>query len=137
MNRPCSRNRLAWTPIAASLALSGCVGERAGGTLAIEVDSSKAVSVLSTVNELAQKCWFRSGDREFRHLALIPELDTRIGNPRLLVVERGKSTGLPKLVIEATGDPVKVTTYGPLASESVSSRINKDVAAWTTGKSAC
>jgi len=137
VNHICGRNRLVWTPIAATLALSGCVGERAGGALAIEVDSSKAVTVLSTVNELAQKCWFRSGDREFRHLALIPELDTRIGNPRLLVVERGKSTGLPKLVIEATGDPVKVTTYGPLASERVSSRINNDVAAWTAGKSAC
>jgi len=131
------RNRFAWTPIAAAMALSGCVGERAGGTLAIEVDSSKGVTVLSTVNELAQKCWFRSGDREFRHLAVIPELDTRIGNPRLLVVERGKSTGLPKLVIEATGDPVKITTYGPLASAPVSARINDDVAAWTAGKSSC
>ena len=137
MNHIRVRNRLAWTPIAAALALSSCVGERAGGALAIEVDSSRAVTVLSTVNELAQKCWFRSGDREFRDLALIPELDTRIGNPRLLVVERGKSTGLPKLVIEATGDPVKVTTYGPLSSERVSSRINSDVAAWTAGKSAC
>lgn len=137
MNHTGIRNRFAWTPIAAAMALSGCVGERAGGTLAIEVDSSKGVTVLSTVNELAQKCWFRSGDREFRHLAVIPELDTRIGNPRLLVVERGKSTGLPKLVIEATGDPVKITTYGPLASAPVSARINDDVAAWTAGKSSC
>ena len=123
--------------LAASLLVAGCTGERAGGVLNIEITADKSVEALSVINENAQKCWFRSGDRAFRGLAVIPELDTRIGNPRLLVVERGKSTGLPKLVIEATGDPVKVTTYGPLASERVSSRINNDVAAWTAGKSDC
>ncbi len=117
--------------------MTGCVGERPGGSLIVEVDSSKAVAVLSTVNENAQKCWMKSGDRAFRQLAVIPELDTRIGNPRLLVVERGKSTGLPKLVIEATGDPVKITTYGPLTSAPVSARINEDVSAWAAGRSAC
>ncbi|WP_425418578.1 hypothetical protein [Oricola indica] len=123
--------------LAASLVLAGCTGERAGGVLNIEITADKSVEALSVINENAQKCWFRSGDRAFRGLAVIPELDTRIGNPRLLVVERGKSTGLPKLVIEASGDPVKITTFGPLASQPISARINDDVIAWSGGRSAC
>lgn len=113
------------------------MSERPGGTLTAEVDAENGISVLSAVNEQAQKCWMKSGDRAFRGYAVIPELDTRVGNPRLLVVERGKSAGLPKLVIEASGNPVKITTYGPLAGSGISSRINRDVLAWAAGRSSC
>lgn len=123
--------------LAAALALSGCVGEKPGGSLMLEVEASRASTVLADVNEKAQKCWMKSGDRAFRDLALIPELDTRTGKPRLLIVKRGKASGLPQLVIEAHGDPVKISTYGPLAEAPVSARINEDVMAWTTGRTTC
>ncbi|WP_421849309.1 hypothetical protein [Oricola sp.] len=122
----------------AALALASCSGgERIGGPLIVEVDTTSPRSILATVNENAQKCWIRSGSRQFRALSVIPELDTGVGNPRLLVVGRGKGGGLPKLVIEASGDPVKITTYGPLASAGVSARINDDVIAWSAGKTGC
>jgi hypothetical protein len=117
--------------------LSGCAGEPVGGPLTMEVDSKNAAAVLGTINEKAQTCWIKSGDRAFRTFAVIPELDTRVGSPRLLVVERGKSAGLPKLVIQADGDPVRITTYGPLAGTPVSSRINADVMAWSAGRNGC
>jgi hypothetical protein len=117
--------------------LAACVGERIGGPLIAEADAPNATSLLSNINEKAQKCWFKSGDRAFRGLAVIPELDTRVGSPRLLVVERGQATGLPKMVIEAEGNPVKITTYGPLTETSVSARINDDVLAWSAGRESC
>jgi len=118
-------------------ALSACTSERIGGPLIVEADASDATRLLSLVNENAQTCWIKSGDRAFRDLAVIPELDTRVGSPRLLVVERGKATGLPRMVIQAEGNPVKITTFGPLTGTSVSARINDDVLAWSAGRDDC
>ncbi|QKV18042.1 hypothetical protein [Oricola thermophila] len=125
------------TWIIAGTVLSSCATERIGGPLIVEVDATNATTVLANVNENAQRCWFRTGERAFRQFAVIPELDTRIGSPRLLVVERGKSAGLPKLVIEANGNPVRITTYGPLANTAISGRINDDVLAWSAGRDSC
>ena len=120
-----------------ALLASACQGERPGGAMQIEV-AAAPVSVLQTVNERAHACWIRSGDRDFRGLAVIPELDTRTGNPRILIVERAKAQGLPRFVIEASGSsPTRVVTYGPLAGQSLSSRINTDVTRWAAGDSSC
>ncbi|TCD14540.1 hypothetical protein [Oricola cellulosilytica] len=132
-----TRNRL-WASAALAVFVAGCAGgERIGGPLSLEVDAASPVAVLSAINENGQRCWFRAKSKDFARLALVPELDTRVGNPRLLVVERGKASGLPKLVIEASGEPVKITTYGPLSDQSVSARINDDVIAWSTGRKDC
>lgn len=120
----------------AGAALAGCAGERPGGSMQIEV-ADAAIPVLQRINERALTCWIRSGDRAFRQLALVPELDTRAGKPRILVVERGRSQGLPRFVIEASGTPAQVVTYGPLAGRSVSARINTDVTRWAAGDPAC
>ncbi|MFZ2099118.1 MAG: hypothetical protein WAU86_00970 [Oricola sp.] len=120
-----------------ALAVAGCTGSGAKNTLAPGGPSPRAIAMLQTVNEKAQTCWVKSGDKDFQGLAIIPELDTRTGNPRLLVVERGKATGLPKLVIEASGNPVTTTTYGPLMASAVSARITGDVAAWSAGRTSC
>jgi hypothetical protein len=101
----------------------------------MEVDAANPISVLTAINGNAQKCWRDSGD--FRSLDVVPELDTRAGNPRLLVVERGNAAGLPKLVIEASGNPVKITTYGPLTSSGISARMNDNIIAWSAGRSGC
>ncbi|WP_169385074.1 hypothetical protein [Ahrensia kielensis] len=121
-----------------TLALSGCTtSEPVAGPLSGEFESKNATALLQNINSLGLKCWIKSGDKAFRGFALVPELDTRSGTPRILIVHKGKSQGLPQLVIEATGSPVKLQTYGPLTSSPVSTRINSDIIAWNTGKHKC
>jgi hypothetical protein len=124
--------------VCAALALTGCQsgGERTGGTIRVQVDGGN-IATLQRVNERALACWIKSNDPAFRKLALVPELDTRAGRPRILVVERGKPQGLPKLVIEAEGTPARMTTYGPLAAAPVSARINDDIIRWAGGAAGC
>lgn len=112
--------------------LSGCQTSQTGMN-----DNSAAIALLQRVNANAHTCWVRSGDKDFRGYSLIPELDTRAGKPRILIVETKASQGLPKLVIEADGSPPKVTAYGPLAQGPLSTRIKTDVDRWTAGGSSC
>lgn len=118
-------------------ALAACQTEPAGGPLIATVDRTAAVAVLQQVNGAAHACWIRSRDRDFADYRLIPELDTRVGKPRLLLVRARTAQGLPQLVIEAEGTPVRLTTYGPLAQGPLSARINTDVTRWATGGSGC
>ena len=111
--------------------------EPPGGALVAEVDAPSPVQALQRVNERALRCWIQSGDRAFQSFALIPELDTRVGDPRILIVARGQEQGLPQLVIAASGDPVRLTTFGPLADRRLSARINQDVLAWAAGRQGC
>ena len=131
--------RAALPPLAAFLAasLTGCQSEPAGGPLIATVDNSAATALLQKVNEEALTCWMRSKDPDFAAYRLIPELDTRVGKPRLLLVSAKAAQGLPQLVIEAHGNPVKLTTYGPLTARPLSARINTDVTRWATGGTGC
>lgn len=110
--------------------------EPSGGPLRAEV-AGDAVSRLQRVNEMGLRCWIRSGDSDFEALALVPELDTRTSDPRILIVEKGKSQGLPQLVISASGQPARISTFGPLAQSPLSGRINADVLAWAAGRDSC
>lgn len=124
--------------IVLAIVLSSCAGfEAPGGALTAQVDAPSPTVALQRINERALACWIQSGDRQFRGLTLIPELDTRTGDPRILVFRRGQAQGLPQLVISARGDPVSLTTFGPLASDRVSARINGDVLAWAAGRQSC
>ncbi len=116
-----------------TLAVSGC--QSAAPKKAAGVETARAVPLMQRVNSRAYDCWVKSGDPAFKKLGLVPELDTRVGKPRILVVERGKPQSLPKYVIEAAGRGV--STYGPLASEPVAARIDADVRRWAAGQSAC
>ncbi len=118
-------------------ALASCQSERAGGPLRLNAGGDSAISALQKIAETGRICWIKSGDRAFRDYHLVPELDTQIGKPRILLVRRSDAQGLPALVIEATNNPVTIDTYGPLASKPVSSRINTDIARWTTGETRC
>lgn len=120
------------------MAVSACkTDEPAGGALTARVDSRSAVTALQRVNEQALACWIKSGDKDFKPYALVPELDTTAGTPRILVVERGKAQGLPKLVITASGSPVRMSTFGPLAADRLAGRINSDILAWSAGRKGC
>lgn len=116
--------------------LAGCQSEGSGPFRA-EIAADNGVSALARVNENGQRCWIKGGDRAFRGLALIPELDTTAGKPRLLLVKKGKAGGLPQLVIEASGDPVTLESYGPLASTSASRQFNADIIRWARGDETC
>lgn len=122
---------------AGALALSACVSEPMGGPLKLETGAESPVSALQTINGAAAKCWFASGERSFRDLRMVPELDTTTGTPRLLIVRAGKAQGLPVLVIEASGAPVTLETYGPLAATATGGRVNRDIMRWSSGPARC
>lgn len=100
-------------------------------------DNSAAVALLQKVNTAARDCWIKSKDKDFRKFALIPELDTRAGRPRILVVEKKTAQGLPQFVIEADGNPAKILAYGPLGQSPLAGRINSDIAHWASGGAGC
>ena len=100
-------------------------------------ENSAAVALLQRINTNAHTCWTRSKDKDFDSYAVIPELDTQAGKPRILVVDKKAAHGLPKLVIEADGKPVKAAAYGPLLSGSAGARIGADLKRWTGGSDAC
>ncbi|MDV6226593.1 hypothetical protein R2G56_09895 [Nitratireductor aquimarinus] len=133
----CSRLAAGAALAALTFSLAACQTEPAGGPLTLEVEESSAVKALQTINSAGLKCWIRSGDRRFRDLRMVPELDTRVGRPRLLIVRSNKQQGLPLLVIEASGSPATISTYGPLASTRTGARINTDIMRWSSGDSSC
>ena len=128
--------RAVFSVIAVSV-LASCQSEPAGGPLKIEISAAGPVSALQVVNANGQRCWMKSGDRAFRKYRLIPELDTRTGKPRILLLNAGQTGGLPVLVIESDDAPVTIITYGPLTSASLSARINRDIERWSVGDSRC
>ena len=96
-----------------------------------------AIALLQTVNDRAQTCWVKSKDKDFRAYRVIPELDTRVGKPRILIVSAKAAQGLPQLVIEAEGTPARLSSYGPLVSEAIGDRIHGDVRRWAKVDTAC
>ncbi|WP_274426837.1 hypothetical protein [Chelativorans sp. YIM 93263] len=116
-----------------ALSLAGCQGT--GGSSSMRTDSDDAIQALQRVNEAGVKCWMDSAG--FEDLRLIPELDTTVGRPRLLLLEKGKTRGLPLMVIEASGAPVKIETYGPLSGTPSGERVNADIGRWSAGSLTC
>lgn len=124
--------------LGALMVLVGCqTNEPPGGSLNAQVQGESAVSTLQNINARALTCWIKSGDAEFKPYALVPELDSRANDPRILVVQRGKAQGLPQLVISASNTPVQITTFGPLTAQPISNRINADITAWSAGATGC
>jgi hypothetical protein len=100
-------------------------------------DNTSALSTMERVAVSAQKCWFAASDPAFKGLAMSPELTSHSGNPRILAVPRGNVAGLPKLVVEARGNPARVSAYGPLMAGPDAARISADVNRWSTGSAGC
>jgi len=125
------------TSIGALCALSVLTACQTENEIAAPRNNDAAIALLQKVNSGAQACWVKSKDKAFRAYKVIPELDTRVGKPRILIVDAKAAQGLPKFVIEADGTPAKLSTYGPLASQPVAARINTDIARWRTGNQDC
>jgi hypothetical protein len=117
--------------------VSGCQTEKNETSVTAKRDNSAAIAALQTINTNAQACWMKSKDKEFRKYRVIPELDTRAGKPRILIVSSKSTQGLPQYVIEADGTPARLSTYGPLSGESLGSRIDADVNRWQSGGKGC
>jgi hypothetical protein len=115
------------------IVLSGCQSSKQNPA----GENSAAIALLQRVNTNAHTCWVRSKDKDFQGYSVIPELDTQAGKPRILVVDKKAAQGLPKLVIEADGKPVKAAAYGPLLNEPAGDRIGADLKRWTGGSNSC
>ena len=121
--------------LAMAVLLTACAtDEPLGGPLRIEVAAPTPRVALQRIAAGAARCWKRGAISGY---AVVPELDTEAGNPRILLIEKGNPAALPSLVIEARPLPVRVSSFGPLASEGLSSRINDDVIRWSTGADTC
>lgn len=117
--------------------LSGCQTEKKITMGESKRDNRAAIAALQTINTQAQACWMKSKDKDFRKYRVIPELDTRAGKPRILILDAKSTQGLPKYVIEADGTPARLSTYGPLSGEAIGARINADVSHWHKGGKGC
>lgn len=121
--------------LAATFAAAGCAtDEPLGGPLVAEVAAPTPRAALQRIAAGAARCWT---DGALADYAVVPELDTTAGRPRILLIEKGEPGSLPALVIEARPDPVRLTSFGPLAQSPTSNRVNADIIRWSTGGSSC
>ena len=116
--------------------LSACQSSKPAPNPA-QPNNSASVRLLQAINKNAQTCWVKSKDRVFRAYKIIPELDTRVGKPRILVVKARAAQGLPQMVIEAQGTPPNLSSYGPLGDTALGTRMNADIGRWAGGESGC
>ncbi|MCX8997820.1 hypothetical protein NOF55_11980 [Rhizobiaceae bacterium BDR2-2] len=119
---------------AAALLLSGCQSKRPSPQPAA---GRAALPTMERVALGANACWFKSGDAAFRPYKLAPELNSFSGRPRILVVPARSPEARPLLVVEAEGNPARVSTYGPLMNEASAGRITADVNRWAGGARGC
>ena len=99
--------------------------------------SRAALPVMERVALGARECWFRSKDPVFKAYKLAPELTSQNARPRILIVPAKNPNGLPLAVVEATGNPAKLSAFGPLMNEPLGKRISADVNRWVAGGDSC
>ncbi len=121
-----------------ALALAGCRSSTPEPEAASRPGDASALSTMERVAVAAQRCWFRAGDPRFAGLIMSPELTSHSGKPRILAVPQGNIGGLPKLVVEASGSPARITSFGPLMDGGdEATRISSDVTRWASGGTTC
>lgn len=96
-----------------------------------------ALPTMERVALAANKCWFKSKDKDFQGYTLAPELNSYSGRPRILVVPGKNPAGRPLLVVQAEGNPAKLEVFGPMLNDSHGGRINRDVYRWAAGQNNC
>lgn len=98
---------------------------------------SASLRAMEQVAIAAHKCWIASKDPDFRKYRFANELSSYSGQPRFLLVPAKNYGGLPLLVVQAKGNSSRVETFGPLLNEKLGSRVNADIARWSSGDSSC
>ncbi|MBL0371409.1 hypothetical protein JJB09_05155 [Rhizobium sp. KVB221] len=97
-----------------------------------------ALPVMERVALGANRCWFKSKDPMFAAYKLAPELNSFSGTPRILLVKKHAPESRPLLVVQATGNPAKMSAFGPLMGDgAISARVHKDVYHWVRGGNGC
>lgn len=99
--------------------------------------STAALPTMERIALGANACWFKSGDAAFKSYRLAPELNSFSGRPRILIVPRNSPESRPLLVVHAEGNPAKLSAFGPMMDEPISSRIATDVKRWAAGGKGC
>lgn len=97
----------------------------------------------STSERMAERiraCWFTSGEDSFAGYRQETEITSMSGQPRIILVDRNDSGGLPQLVVTMrtiSGAGTVVSAFGPLTQTPLVTRINADIARWARGSRAC
>ena len=96
----------------------------------------------TVANRIAERigvCWFAGNSKGFGEFAYAPELNSAVGRPRILIVEKKDPTGLPKLVVEISENKhtTVVKLFGPLLATSSGRDIQRDVERWADGGAEC
>ena len=105
-----------------------------------DVDFISNQTPLNVMEQIAlniKQCWFKHDKVEFRPYSLAPELASFTGRPRILIVPKNNPADRPLLVIEASGQPTKISTYGPLMSGNMERIIINDIYRWIKSDNRC
>ena len=99
---------------------------------------------VANLAKIAQRCWFKSGDKAFKPYRMANEVSSFAGQPRFLLVPRKNPGGLPLLVVQAerkgstaSGQFTNINAFGPLIQGSNGPRILSDVSRWNKGDTKC
>ncbi len=130
-----TRKSLAFLALPAFALMSACTPHPTPGPVA---DTGKAaLPTMERVALGANRCWFKSKDKDFHGHTLAPELNSYSGRPRILVVPSHNVGARPVLVVQAQGNPARVETFGPMMPQAHGGRISADVNRWAAGQSGC
>lgn len=119
-----------------SISLTACAPHAGPGNIEL-ASSQPALKTMEHVALTANRCWFKSGNAAFKQYGFEPELQSYSGRPRILVVPRNTPGGKPILVVEAEGNPARVSVYGPLMAAPQGNKIGEDIDRWVKGDNQC
>ncbi|WP_295732285.1 hypothetical protein [uncultured Bartonella sp.] len=118
------------------LGLYACTQKTGPGNIEL-ASGEPALKTMERVALTANRCWFKSDKAEFKRYGFEPELQSYSGRPRMLIVPKNTPGGKPILVVEAEGNPAKVSVYGPLMATPQGNAIGEDVDRWVKGDNEC
>lgn len=125
-------------PIAAGIIAIAGLSACSSSSKPVPALTSNALPVMERVALGANRCWFKSKDPMFAAYKLAPELNSFSGTPRILLVKAHSPESRPLLVVQASGSPAQLQSFGPLmADPSVSARVSGDVRRWANGGESC
>lgn len=129
--------------LASIIGLAACQAKTPPVTTSMNTNQKPEIAV-ANLAKIAQRCWFKSGDKAFKPYRIANEVSSFAGQPRFLLVPRKNPGGLPLLVVQAvqkgstaSGKFTNINAFGPLLKGSNGKRILNDVNRWNRGNTAC
>lgn len=119
------------------IALVACQSGPKTPSASASAGKSASLRTMEQVAIAAHKCWFASGDADFRAYRMANELNSFSGTPRFLLVPAKDYGGKPLLVVQARGNSSNVEVFGPLTGEALGTRIAADIGRWKSGNNSC